>query len=120
MQILALKKLLQLIKNEIPSEEKLSEATLEQDRERSDENFELEIQNSELEEKTPDEKEQEDQDNTAPVTVENTRSHLTSSVPKSAKAPSGILTKGELKEIREIFKNLDDNEIQRLYKKVTK
>ena len=55
-----------------------------------------------------------------PTLTENNRSHLTSSVPRAAKTPVGSLTKGELREIRELFKNLDDNEIQRLYKKVTK
>ena len=55
-----------------------------------------------------------------PPHTESNRSHLTSSVPRSAKAPQGILTKGELAEIRALFANLDDKEIQRLYKKVTK
>ena len=54
------------------------------------------------------------------IIKENNRSHLTSSGPRGAKAPQGILTKGELAEIRALFANLDDNEIQRLYKKVTK
>ena len=52
--------------------------------------------------------------------TESNRSHLTSSVPRSAKAPQNILTKGELAQIRAIFNNLDDKEIQRLYKQVTK
>jgi len=48
------------------------------------------------------------------------RNHLTSSVPRSAKAPLGVLTKSELGELREIFSGLSDTEIQRLYKRVTK
>ena len=38
----------------------------------------------------------------------------------AAKGTVTIVTKGELAEIRALFKNLDDTEIQRLYKKVTK
>ncbi len=48
------------------------------------------------------------------------RKHLTSSVPRSAKAPLGVLTKREIGELREIFSGLTDTEIQRLYKRVTK
>ena len=51
---------------------------------------------------------------------EGNLSHLTSSVPRVAKAPLGSISKGELKEMRSIFHNLDDAEIQRLYKRVTK
>ena len=46
--------------------------------------------------------------------------HLTSSVPRSAKAPAGVLTKQQMSELREIFANMDDTQIQRLYKRVTK
>ena len=49
-----------------------------------------------------------------------TRSHLTSSVPRSARAPIGVLTKSEIGELRNIFSNLSDTEIQKLYKRVTK
>ncbi len=125
MQISVLKKLLQLIKNEIPEEERSSEATSEQSPERSDENSKLEIRNSELENGEDEEMQSSEcrvqsyeDEKSAPA--ENNRAHLTSSVPRAAKTPAGSLTKGELREIRELFKNLDDNEIQRLYKKVTK
>ena len=50
----------------------------------------------------------------------DTRSHLTSCVPKAAKAPIGVLTKGEIGELRAIFSKLSDAEIQKLYKRVTK
>ena len=50
----------------------------------------------------------------------DTKSHLTSSVPKTARVPLGAMTKNELAEMRALFRNLDDNEIHRLYKKVTK
>ena len=132
MQISVLKKLLQLIKNEIPEEEKSSEATSEQSPERSDENSKLEIRNSESENGGDEgvqsaefivqnyEDEEVLNEDEQPTLTENNRSHLTSSVPRAAKTPVGSLTKGELREIRELFKNLDDNEIQRLYKKVTK
>ena len=57
--------------------------------------------------------------NTPSHTV-NTKAHLTSSVPRAARLPQGALTKGQMAEIREIFGNIDDAEIQRLYKRVTK
>ena len=50
----------------------------------------------------------------------DTKAHLTSSVPRSAKAPIGVLTKQEMGELRAIFSKMDDAEIQRLYKRVTK
>jgi hypothetical protein len=50
----------------------------------------------------------------------NTKAHLSSSVPRAAKIPTGALTKGEMAEIRQIFGDMDDAEIQRLYKRVTK
>ncbi len=50
----------------------------------------------------------------------NTKAHLSSSVPRAASVPRGVLTKGEMAEIRSIFGDMDDAEIQRLYKRVTK
>ena len=50
----------------------------------------------------------------------NTKAHLSSSVPRAARLPQGALTKGQMAEIREIFGDIDDAEIQRLYKRVTK
>ena len=143
MQISVLRKLLQLIKNEIPEEEKSLEETLEQSPEKSDGNSEFEIRNSESEEAEIEGENEEmqnaeckmqnsnltvgdgastsrDDEDEQPTLTENNRSHLTSSVPRAAKAPTDALTKGELAEIRQLFNNLDDNEIQRLYKKVTK
>lgn len=49
----------------------------------------------------------------------NTKAHLSSSVPKSARLPHGALTKSQMAEIRSIFGDMDDSEIHRLYKKVT-
>ena len=48
------------------------------------------------------------------------RSHLRSSVPKSASAPQNILSRGELEAARELFSGLSDREIQKLYKKVSR
>lgn len=48
------------------------------------------------------------------------KSHLTSSVPRVARIPRGALSKGEMAEIRELLGDVDDAEIQRLYKRVTK
>ena len=55
-----------------------------------------------------------------PSPTVNTKAHLTSSVPRAARLPQGALTKGQMAEIREIFGDIDDAEIQRLYKRVTK
>ena len=55
-----------------------------------------------------------------PVPKYDNRSHLRSSVPKSASAPTGILTRGELEAARELFSGLSDREIQKLYKKVSR
>ena len=56
----------------------------------------------------------------AEVVKSETKAHLTSSVPRSARAPIGVLTKSEIGELRNIFANLSDTEIQKLYKRVTK
>ena len=137
MQISALKKLLQLIKNSESLEEvKSSEATSEQETEnnlvdvdeemqeigtQSDEMQSEEMQSEEMQSEEMQNAERRMQNTEATVNhAENNRSHLTSSVPRAAKAPIGTLTKGELAEIRALFTNLDDAEIQRLYKKVTK
>ena len=48
------------------------------------------------------------------------RSHLRSSVPKSASAPQNILSRSELDAARELFSGLSDREIQKLYKKVSR
>lgn len=55
-----------------------------------------------------------------PVRKYDNRSHLTSSVPKSAIAPSDLLSRGELEAARELFSGLSDRELQRLYKKVSR
>ena len=56
---------------------------------------------------------------TTPSTT-NTKAHLSSSVPRAASLPRGLLTKGEMAEIRSSFGDMDDAESQRLYKRVTK
>ena len=56
----------------------------------------------------------------APAPKQNYKAHLSSSVPRAAKVPQGALTKGQMAEIRSIFGDMDDTEIQRLYKRVTK
>lgn len=117
MQISVLKKLMQLISPSDSLEEKsLSEEILESSPEESEEEFEVKDSEAEDDEEVViDEPIIE-----AHTPTVSTKTHLTSSVPRVAKAPSGILTKGELKEIRALFNNMDDNEIHRLYKKVTK
>lgn len=47
------------------------------------------------------------------------RAHLKSAYGRSAAAPTGMMTQRELRDAREIFGNLSDAEIQRLYRKVT-
>ncbi len=54
------------------------------------------------------------------VAPQNNRSHLTSSVPASAKIPASGMSRAQMEEARELFGNLSDTEIQRLYQKVTK
>ena len=49
----------------------------------------------------------------------NTKAHLSSSVPRATRVPSGALTKSQMAEIRSILGDVDDSEIHRLYKKVT-
>ena len=48
------------------------------------------------------------------------RSHLQSAVPKPAAAQPNLLGSRELEAARELFADLSDREIQRLYKKVSK
>lgn len=48
------------------------------------------------------------------------RSHLTDSMPRSVRSPEGAMTRREMRAARELFSDLCDAEIQRLYKKVTK
>ncbi len=47
------------------------------------------------------------------------RSHLSSAVPRGAKSPSGKMTASELRAARELFSDASDQEIIRLYKRVT-
>ena len=56
---------------------------------------------------------------TGQIRKENTKAHLSSSVPRAASAPLGAMSKQELSDARNIFCDMDDNEIQRLYKRVT-
>lgn len=48
------------------------------------------------------------------------RSHLTASVPASAKSPSSAMNHREMEEMRRLFGDISDSEIHKLYKKVTK
>ena len=124
MPISVIRKFLQLIKSEeeIPEEAELSEETLELNPSESEEemqNAECKMQNAECKMQNAECKMQ-NADEEAQAPSESNRAHLTSSVPRAAKPPVSGLTKGELAEIRALFKNLNDLEIQRLYKKVTK
>ena len=131
MPISVIRKFLQLIKSEeeTPEEVKPSEETLESNLSESEEgmkNAECKMQNAECGMKNAKcrmqnaECEMQNADEEAKAPSESNRAHLTSSVPRAAKPPVSALTKGELAEIRALFKNLNDLEIQRLYKKVTK
>ncbi len=51
--------------------------------------------------------------------VHDNRSHITSAVPRAASSPRGM-SRRELGIARELFSDLSDSEIQRLYQKVTK
>ncbi len=50
---------------------------------------------------------------------QDTRAHLTSTVPKFANAPRGKMSDAELAAARELFSGMSDSEIRRLHKKVT-
>ncbi len=50
----------------------------------------------------------------------DSRSHLKTSVPRSAKSPGGAMSRQELIEARELFSGLSDRQIEDLYRKVTK
>ena len=51
---------------------------------------------------------------------QDNRAHLESSVPKRAAVPLGSISEQELNEYRELFGNISDSEIKKLYKKVTR
>ena len=48
------------------------------------------------------------------------RSHIISGVPVSAKIPTSGMSRAQMEDARELFRDLSDSEIQRLYQKVTK
>ena len=50
---------------------------------------------------------------------QDTTAHLGGGVPKRVETPRGAMTKAEMREARELFADLSDAEIHRLYKKVT-
>lgn len=57
---------------------------------------------------------------TAKRKTQDTRSHLRSAHGRCAAAPTSMMTQYELATARELFPGLNDSELQRLYKKVTK
>ncbi len=57
---------------------------------------------------------------TAKRKTQDTRAHLKSAHGRSAAAPTDMMTQYELATARELFPGLNDSDIQRLYKKVTK
>ena len=127
MQTSVIKALLHPIKRLIsPRQQRQSAATSELREESEMQSAEL-MQNEEAadlvseatSEITDDEDVSEGADPT-PSPALNTKAHLSSNVPRAARVPLGSLTKGEMAEIRSIFGNMDDAEIQRLYKRVTK
>lgn len=103
MQFSALKQLLRLTKS---AEEEITAA-------------EEEIA-AEEEETTDKEEPTAEEEAISDTPAESNRAHLTSGVPRVARPPRGALTKSEIRELREIFTTLDDAEIARLYKRVTK
>ncbi len=55
-----------------------------------------------------------------PASRYDNRSHLLSAVPKRMGTQEKIMSQNELERARELFSDLSDRELQRLYKKVTK
>ena len=56
---------------------------------------------------------------TAKRPTKESRSHLISSVPRGVSMPKSAMNKQEMQEARALFGDMDDNEIHRLYKRVT-
>lgn len=52
--------------------------------------------------------------------IYDNRSHLTTSIPATAKSPRSGLSSRELEAMRNIFEDMSDSEIHKLYKKVSK
>ena len=52
--------------------------------------------------------------------IYDNRSHLTATVPTAAKSPGSGMSARELEEARQLFGDISDSEIYKLYKKVTK
>jgi len=50
---------------------------------------------------------------------ENTRAHLSPAMPRMAASPSTGMSRDELRMMRDVFGDLSDGELRRLYKKVT-
>lgn len=119
MQISVLKKLLQLISpsDSLEEEKSLEEISEQSPKEDEIQNTERKILNEDADEICAEGEEDSAEER---VYATDTKAHLTSSVPKAARAPAGVMTKGELAEVRALFNNLSDTEIQRLYKRVTK
>lgn len=51
---------------------------------------------------------------------QDSRSHLSAAAPKSAGSPGGAMSRRELEGARELFADMSDTDIQKLYRKVTK
>ncbi len=51
---------------------------------------------------------------------QNTRAHLKSSLPKRSRPPVTGMSSGQWQEARELFEDMSDSEIEKLYKTVTK
>ena len=82
-------------------------------------NAECRVQNYEDETQNSDVNAEEVAEATLPTDEPSSTAHLASSLPKIASAPKGAMTKSQLREARELFPDLSDGEIFRLYKKVT-
>ena len=82
-------------------------------------NSECRVQNCKDETQNSDVNAEEVAEATPPTDEPSSTAHLASSLPKIASAPKGAMTRSQLREARELFPDLSDGEIFRLYKKVT-
>lgn len=82
-------------------------------------NSECRVQNYEDETQNSDVNAEEVAEATLQGDEPSSTAHLASSLPKIASAPKGAMTRSQLREARELFPDLSDGEIFRLYKKVT-
>ena len=57
---------------------------------------------------------------TTPPKQKDNRAHLIGALPRAARSPITSMTQREWQEVRELFEDMSDGEIEKLYRKVTR